>query len=491
MVHLQYDIACCISVLFILSLAKANVHDHSNPQRRTNHLPGNNEYSEFSDNDERDKGSSYWNQMQRNVPKPPINIDKEQQVSHTLAKNIEWDSEWAKNIKFGQVSAVSIDPNGNIAIFHRGSRVWGSSTFNIHNVFNKEEGPIPEDTIILLRKSGKMIAEWGSNKFYLPHGLTIDMYGNYWITDVALHQVFKFNAGHVRMMNGGTKATRDHYMKMYERELRPTLTLGEAFVPGNDDKRFCKPTAVAVDINGDFFVSDGYCNSRIVKFNADGERILHWGRGSTYGYTPLRNTFNVPHALALASKLDLLFVADRENGRILSFYAANGTFHKEYKNLNIIGPFIYSVAYAEEKLYFINGRADSRYNIHVRGFVLDVNSGDILSQFGPGQDMDSPHDIAVSPCGSEIYVVELNKNITYKFSQKINMAHADADYELEPLTDPQLIHHNKTFIIVAIFVIIVFVGTFYVISHRATTLAPDGTPIPYHLVDLKFSKIYD
>lgn len=64
----------------------------------------------------------------------------------------------------------------------------------------------------------------------------------------------------------------------------------------------------------------------------------------------------------------------------------------------------------------ING-PNSRYNIHVRGFVLDIDSGDILSQFGPGQDMDNPHDIAVSQNGSEIYVVELNKNITYKFSQ--------------------------------------------------------------------------
>ena len=31
--------------------------------------------------------------------------------------------------------------------------------------------------------------------------------------------------------------------------------------------------------------------------------------------------------------------------------------------------------------------------------------------------MDSPHDIAVSEDGSEIYVVELNKNTVYKFLQ--------------------------------------------------------------------------
>ncbi|XP_050584556.1 peptidyl-alpha-hydroxyglycine alpha-amidating lyase 1-like isoform X3 [Bombus affinis] len=376
MVHLQYDIACCISVLFILSLAEAGFLDYLNLKRSVDHLPDN-----------------------------------------TLGIDIEWDSQWAKNIKFGQVSAVSIDPSGNIGILHRGSRVWGSTTFNIRNIFNKEDGPIQENTVVLLDKSGKKLSEWGAYKFYLPHGLTIDMHGNYWITDVALHQVFKFDAKDIEMMKGLSSLRKRRYNQ--EKHLRPSLTLGEAFVPGNDDKRFCKPTAVAVENNGDFFVSDGYCNTRILKFNAKGERILHWGRGSIYGQTPVQNAFNIPHALALASELNLLFVADRENGRIVSFYATNGTFHKEYKNHTIIGALIYSVAYAKGRLYLINGR-NSYYAAHVRGSVLDVYSGDILLQFGPGQDMDSPHDIAVSQDGSEIYVVELNKNIAYKFSQMIN-----------------------------------------------------------------------
>lgn len=130
----------------------------------------------------------------------------------------------------------------------------------------------------MLDKSGKKLSEWGAYKFYLPHGLTIDMHGNYWITDVALHQVFKFDAKDIEMMKGLSSLRKRRYNQ--EKHLRPSLTLGEAFVPGNDDKRFCKPTAVAVENNGDFFVSDGYCNTRILKFNAKGERILHWGRGS-------------------------------------------------------------------------------------------------------------------------------------------------------------------------------------------------------------------
>lgn len=214
-----------------------------------------------------------------------------------ICTDIVWKSQWASNIKFGQISGVSIDPNGNIGIFHRGSRVWDRNTFDNTNRFDRNEKPIQEKTIVLLDKFGKKLLEWGANMFYLPHGLTIDMYGNYWITDVALHQVFKFDAKDIARMKD--ERMKDIYItKMKKRQniqekilnnhnfdnllennkLKPSMILGEAFEPGHDEKRFCKPTAVAVESNGDFFVSDGYCNSRIIKFNAKGEIILQWGR---------------------------------------------------------------------------------------------------------------------------------------------------------------------------------------------------------------------
>ena len=70
----------------------------------------------------------------------------------------------------------------------------------------------------------------------MPHGLTVDSQGNVWLTDVALHQVFKFAA------DGGNQ---------------PLLELGEAFVPGSDHQHFCKPADVAVLTTGAFLVADG------------------------------------------------------------------------------------------------------------------------------------------------------------------------------------------------------------------------------------------
>lgn len=57
------------------------------------------------------------------------------------------------------------------------------------------------------------------------------------------------------------------------------MSLSPRFVPGNTDTRFCKPSAVAVLSNGDFFVADGYCNHRVIKFSPDGTILLQWGTG--------------------------------------------------------------------------------------------------------------------------------------------------------------------------------------------------------------------
>ena len=42
------------------------------------------------------------------------------------------------------------------------------------------------------------------------------------------------------------------------------------FEPGSDETHYCKPTSVAVTDDGNtFFVSDGYCNSRIIKYKVN------------------------------------------------------------------------------------------------------------------------------------------------------------------------------------------------------------------------------
>ena len=56
------------------------------------------------------------------------------------------------------------------------------------------------------------------------------------------------------------------------------MTLGEFKVQGNDEKHFARPTDIAWLPDGTFFVSDGYTNTRVVKFDKNGKYLMTWGQ---------------------------------------------------------------------------------------------------------------------------------------------------------------------------------------------------------------------
>ena len=98
---------------------------------------------------------------------------------------------FASGLKVGQVSAVSVNPNDQPVIFHRGHVVWDFKSFGFDN---KLVAPtlIGEDAIVTLDPdSGKPLKAFGKDIFLMPHGLTIDGEGNHYVTDVGLHQVMR------------------------------------------------------------------------------------------------------------------------------------------------------------------------------------------------------------------------------------------------------------------------------------------------------------
>lgn len=79
---------------------------------------------------------------------------------------------------------------------------------------------------------------------------------------------------------------------------KPDLILGERFVPGSDLKHFCKPTDVQVSNKKRLvYISDGYCNSRIMIFTYDGKFVKQIGQNEN---------MIVPHSLSLIEELDLV-----------------------------------------------------------------------------------------------------------------------------------------------------------------------------------------
>lgn len=112
------------------------------------------------------------------------------------------------------------------------------SSFNMNYTYRHiEDGPIEASTLLRFSAStGKPDHAWGGSLFYMPHGLTIDHEGNFWITDIAMHQVFKFSSPD---------------------DTEPSLVLGTAFKPGTGYTSFCQPSSVAVEKSGVFYVADG------------------------------------------------------------------------------------------------------------------------------------------------------------------------------------------------------------------------------------------
>lgn len=127
------------------------------------------------------------------------------------------------------------------------------------------------------------------------HGVHVDPWDNVWITDVGRHLVMRFNpAGEL------------------------TFQLGTPGRKGCNARHFYQPTHVCVLPCGDFYVTDGYGNSRVTRFSADGRLLAEWGsRGIASGQ------FHTPHVITVG--LDgRLYVADRENDRIQVFDQQGG-----------------------------------------------------------------------------------------------------------------------------------------------------------------------
>ena len=284
-----------------------------------------------------------------------------------------------KGRALGRASGVAVDSHNHVFVFHSMDRDW-SDPF--------PDDPIEGTTIAVFDgATGELIAEWGEVMFVMPHGLTVDPEDNIWLTDVGRHQVFKFS---------------------HDGEL--LLELGEYRTPGADSTHFNLPTDVAVLDDGGFFVSDGYGNSRVVKFSSDGEFEFQWGtKGSGEG------EFDLPHGLALDGA-GRLYVADRSNSRIQVF-DREGSFIAEWPREEVGRP--YGIAADTAGSVFVVDGGDQPSAPPDRSKVIRLSSAGltetIFGRFGnyDGQ-FQMGHDLAVGEDGA-VYVVDIIGKRVQKF----------------------------------------------------------------------------
>ncbi|XP_011417387.3 peptidyl-glycine alpha-amidating monooxygenase B isoform X3 [Magallana gigas] len=302
-------------------------------------------------------------------------------------------------VVIGQVGGVATDKQGNVYVFHRGERVWNGLSFDQYHVFQQKNRPIKANCIVVYNSAGQVIRQFGKDMFFMPHGISVDDKLNVWVTDVGLHQVMRFPPN----------------------SDQADLVLGQRFQPGKGDNLFCKPTDVEVLSTGEFFISDGYCNSRILKYNKAGSLIKEFGSSSiaTFGTAePGSGTFNVPHSMTLAEDKGLLCVADRENGRIQCF-DLDGNFQLMIHSPEF-GDRIFAVSYCRLHgglLFAVNGPSLSG-TPPVQGFIIDINDGQLIETWNAKPGLRQPHDIEVDPVNLRVYVGELDPTKVWRFDMK-------------------------------------------------------------------------
>lgn len=296
-------------------------------------------------------------------------------VSHldldAASSRYEEVKDWPKlpaGVQLGEVPGVDIDANGHVFVFHRPGRGFEPGA----------TAPLTEPAVLEIDgDTGELIASWGANMFLVPHGITVDQVNNIWVTDVGLHQVFKFS-----------------------HDGRRLLTLGEPRVGAWDGTHFNQPTDTAVRPDGSFYVSDGYVNSRVARFDRDGRFLHEWGRKGAGD-----SEFSNPHGLAFGPAGDVL-VADRENSRIQVF-DRGGAFKRQWLGAKDKGRVFAVAADPAGGVYVGVRRAD--YDPATNGVLkLDREWRAVASiGFGAAGDpvFNAVHDIAVARDGS-IYVAE-------------------------------------------------------------------------------------
>ena len=246
-------------------------------------------------------------------------------------------------IYFGEVVGVALDSKGNIYVANRG----------LHPLIELN----PDGTFM------RTIGE-GFVNFDVPHSVRIDAQDNIWYVDAGADIVVEFNQQARLLMVLGRRPEPWTWLTHGIRDAIPAPWL------------FYQPTNVDFGADGSIYVTDGYGNSRVAKFNSDGNLVKYWGdRGTGPGQ------FHTPHAIVLDSK-GTLYVGDRENHRI-HLFDADGKYLSEWTGMG--APWGMCITPGPSQIiYSADGISGRFYKINLQGKTLGAfgTPGKGQHQFG-------------------------------------------------------------------------------------------------------------
>src|SRR5437870_4192574 len=238
----------------------------------------------------------------------------------TAAPTIPFDSsidflKYSPDMNLGEVLGVAVNSKGQIVV--------------LNHPGNSNSGPLYGNSstqLLLFDQTGKFVREIGKGVYGLgySHGVRFDKYDNLWVVDKGTNAVVKFNpAGYVTMNLGRRPEGPDDPADFYYRG-------GRGQPPVHVDGQFRQPTDIAWDSDDNIYISDGYTNSRVAKYDKRGAWVKSWGSRGSGGPHADENPgqFNTPHNICVdrhntvyigVDRHNTVYVADRGNRRIQVF----------------------------------------------------------------------------------------------------------------------------------------------------------------------------
>jgi streptogramin lyase len=208
-------------------------------------------------------------------------------------------------MNLGEVPGVAVNAQGHVFVFTRS---------------NSASGPAYAPTaaqLLEFDQTGKFVREVGKGLYgwSFAHTVRVDGEGDIWAIDKGSDMVIRFDPrGRVRMVFGRRRESADAETRAWE-NVNPPLP--------HVDGLFRQPTDVAWDSAGNIYITDGYVNSRVAKYDKNGDWVKSWGEKGTGP-----GQFRLPHSIAI-DRNDHIYVGDRTNRRIQVF-DTDGTFLRQF-----------------------------------------------------------------------------------------------------------------------------------------------------------------
>ena len=175
-------------------------------------------------------------------------------------------SDFPDDIHLGEAAGVARNSDGEIFVYTRTGKPG-------HNDRRVPRGVTWRLSTVPVRLGRRIRTEIGQDIYGALYAqqVRVDRDDNIWTVDQMSGQVIKFDpAGRIQMV----MSRKPEAMRVPAPPPPEEAPSGE----GREGESFRRPTDVAWDSQGNFYVADGIGNSRVAKYEPTGRWIMNWGR---------------------------------------------------------------------------------------------------------------------------------------------------------------------------------------------------------------------